>query len=156
MLDRGAAPDEEITDAEPDDCGSRTPGRFIVDPDGAVVRAGLVRHYAVRHGLWQIDPDIAYLTGPELPAGVRGFEIIEQLPLREKILRQALSSLDCGPLEILVRGVDVDPDALRKRMRPTGSVPFSVVVMRVGSGTGSRAQAFVCRATTGGTDTSGE
>ena len=46
---------------------SRRPGRWIVDPDGAVVRAGLVRHYAARHGLWQLDPDIAYLSGDELP-----------------------------------------------------------------------------------------
>ena len=152
VLGRGGAPDEELTDADPDDCGSGAPGRFIVDPDGAVVRAGLVRHYAARHGLWQLDPDIAYLTGDRLPAGVRGFAIIEALPMREKILRQALSALDCGSLEILVRGVDVDPDALRKRLRPTGRTPLAVVVMRIGAGLGSRAQAFVCRAATVGAD----
>src|SRR4029077_6752184 len=39
----------QITDAEPDDCPVRPAGRWIVDPDGAVVRAGLVRHYGVRH-----------------------------------------------------------------------------------------------------------
>ena len=58
VLDRG----EEITDADPDDCPAAPPGRWIVDPDGAVVRAGLVRHYGARHGLWQLDPDIAYLV----------------------------------------------------------------------------------------------
>ncbi len=52
ILDSG----EQITDAEPDDCPVRPAGRWIVDPDGAVVRAGLVRHYAARHGLWQLDP----------------------------------------------------------------------------------------------------
>ena len=152
VLDRAGAPDEMLTDADPDDCGCGVPGRFIVDPDGAVVRAGLVRHYAARHGLWQLDPDIAYLTGDRLPAGVRGFAIVEQLPMREKVLRQALSALDCGPLEILVRGVDVDPDALRKRLRPTGRTPLTVVVLRIGAGSGSRAHAFVCRAATVGTD----
>ena len=150
VLDRGSAPDEVLTDADPDDCGSGAPGAFVVDPDGAVVRAGLVRHYAVRHGLWQLDPDIAYLTGDRLPAGVRGFAIIEQLPLREKVLRQALSTLDCGALEILVRGVDVDPDALRKRLRPSGSVPLTLVVMRIGAGAAARAQAFICRPTLSG------
>ena len=153
VLNRGGAPDEMLTDADPDDCRSGPPGRWIIDPDGAVVRAGLVRHYAARHGLWQLDPDIAYLTGDRLPGGVRGFEIIEPLPLREKILRQSLSALDCGPLEILVRGVDVDPDALRKRLRPAGGTPLTLVIMRIGAGSASRAQAFVCRAVTPETDT---
>lgn len=144
ILGDGSNP-ESLTDADPADCGSGDPGRWIVDPDGAVVRAGLVRHYATRHGLWQIDPDIAYLTGDRLPDGVRGFEILEQLPLREKVVRQALSARDCGSLEILVRGVDVDPDALRRRLRPAGSQPLSLVITRIGSGTSARASAFVCR-----------
>lgn len=142
VLDR----DEVVTDAEPDDCPAGPVGRWIVDPDGAIVRAGLVRHYAVRHGLWQLDPDIAYLSGDHLPPGVRGFEVLEELPLREKILRQALSRLDCGPLEILVRGVDVDPDALRRRLRPGGSTALSLVITRLGAGAGERTVVFVCRA----------
>jgi hypothetical protein len=150
LLDRGAAPDEVLTDADPDDCAGGPPGRWIVDPDGAVVRAGLVRQYGARHGLWQLDPDIAYLTGDLLPEGVRGFEIIDEVPLREKPLRQALSALDCGTLEILVRGVDVDPDALRRRLRPTGRAALTAVIMRMGAGSGSRARVFLCRAKTGG------
>jgi hypothetical protein len=146
VLDRVAAPDETLTDADPDDCGTGGPGRWIVDPDGAVVRAGLVRQYAARHGLWQLDPEIAYLTGDRLPPGVRGFEVLDELPLREKPLRQQLSALSCGPLEILVRGVDVDPDALRKRLKPSGAVPLTLVIMRIGAGTASRAAVFVCRA----------
>lgn len=142
LLDRG----EQITDAEPDDCPSAPPGRWIVDPDGAVVRAGLVRHWAARHGLWQLDPDIAYLTGDRLPDGIRGFEILEQLPMREKSLRQALSAHDCGALEILVRGVDVDPDALRKRLKPAGGRPLSLVITRLGRRSDARAVAFICRA----------
>lgn len=145
ILDRRTAPDEVLTDAEPDDCAVGPPGRWIVDPDGAVVRAGLVRHYGARHGLWQLDGEIAYLSGDRLPVGVRGFEVIDQIPMREKALRQALSAHDCGTLEILVRGVDVDPDALRRQLRPRGTVALTVVIMRMGSGSRSRATAFVCR-----------
>lgn len=152
VLDR----DEVLTDADPDDCGVGAPGRWIVDPDGAVVRAGLVRQYATRHGLWQIDPDIAYLTGDRVPDGVRGFEILEQAPLREKALRQVLGAHECGPLEILVRGVDVDPDALRSRLRPTGSRPLSVVITRLGTGAAAHAVAFVCRARAPGSPYAGE
>jgi hypothetical protein len=141
MLETG----EEITDAEPDDSTVASVGRWIVDPDGAVVRAGLVRHYAARHGLWQLDADIAYLSGDTLPAGVRGFEVLEELGYSEHRLRQALSGRDVGAVEILVRGVDVDPDALRKRLRLRGSQAVSVVITRLGAGAASRARAFICR-----------
>jgi len=145
VLDRA----EVLTDADPDDCRTGAPGRWIVDPDGAVVRAGLVRQYAARHGLWQLDPDIAYLSGDRLPAGVRGFEVLEEIPMREKQLRQALSARDCGSLEILVRGVDVDPDALRRRLRPVGTEALSLVITRIGAGSASRAVAFLCVASRG-------
>lgn len=141
LLDR----DEQITDAEPDDCPVAPVGRWIVDPDGAVVRAGLVRHYAVRHGLWQLDPDIAYLSGDELPAGLRGFEVLEQLSYHERRLRTALAAHAVGAVEILVRGVNVDPDVLRPRLRLRGSQQLTVVITRLGSGPESRATAFICR-----------
>jgi THUMP domain-like len=141
ILDRG----EQLTDAEPDDCPVRPAGRWIVDPDGAVVRAGLVRHYAARHGLWQLDPNIAYLSGDELPLGLRGFEVLEELPFDERRLRQALRALDCGAFEILVRGVDVDPDALRRRLGLRGRQALTGVITRVGSGAAARGTTFVCR-----------
>jgi hypothetical protein len=141
MLDSG----EEITDAEPDDCAVGPAGRWIVDPDGAVVRAGLVRQYATRHAMWQLDPDIAYLSGDRLPAGVRGFEVLEKLGYRERRLRQALSARDVGAAEILVRGVGVDPDTLRSRLRLRGSQHVSVVITRIGSGAASQPTAFICR-----------
>jgi len=145
LLTDGLTDGETLTDLDPADCAAGPPGRWIIDPDGAVVRAGLVRHYATRHGLWQLDPDIAYLTGDALPAGVRGLEVIEEIPLRESVLRQRLSQYDCGSLEILVRGVDVDPDVLRRRLRPTGSRSLALVIARIGRGAKARASVFVCR-----------
>lgn len=130
----------EITDAESDDIPEREPGEWIVDPDGAVVRAGLVRHYAARHGLWQLDPRIAYLTGDAVPAGVRGFRILAQFKYTEKALRQELARLDCGVAEILVRGLDVDPAVLRPRLKLRGTVSLSVVLTRIGR----TPVAFVC------------
>lgn len=136
---------EQITDAEPDECPVAPVGRWIIEPDGAVIRAGLVRHYATRHGLWQLDADIAYLSGDQLPGGVRGFEVLDELGYSEKRLRQALTAHDAGAVEILVRGVDVDPDALRRRLKLRGTRQVSVVIARIGSGSASRATAFICR-----------
>lgn len=45
---------------------------------------------------------------------MRGFEVVQQLPFDERRLRQALAALDCGSLEILARGVDVDPVAIAR------------------------------------------
>src|SRR5699024_8719814 len=103
---------EEVTDLDDDDVAALPEAdRFIVAPDGAVVRAGLVRHWARRHGLRQLDPRIAHLTGPAVPPGHTGFEVLRRCRLDRKELRRALRELDCGSLEILVRGVDTDPDA---------------------------------------------
>ncbi|MFC9661980.1 class I SAM-dependent methyltransferase [Nocardia sp. NPDC127606] len=131
-----------LTDAAPDDIPDRAPGDWIIDPDGAVVRAGLVRHYAAQHGLWQLDPQIAYLTGDTVPTGMRGFRIEDRFELREKTLRQELARRDCGSLEILIRGVDIDPDALRKKLKQRGSTPYTLVITRIGRA----GVVFLCRA----------
>ncbi|MEV0711727.1 class I SAM-dependent methyltransferase [Nocardia aurea] len=132
----------ELTDADTDEIPERPPGEWIIDPDGAVVRAGLVRHYAARYGLWQLDPRIAYLTGDSVPAGMRGFRVIDRMELREKTLRKELVRRDCGALEILVRGVDVDPDALRQRLKLRGAQPYTLVITRIGRA----ASVFLCTA----------
>ncbi|AIG74473.1 Putative S-adenosylmethionine-dependent methyltransferase MT3122/Rv3037c [Amycolatopsis japonica] len=131
-----------VTDADPDEIPVREPGEWIVDPDGAVVRAGLVRHYAARHGLWQLDERIAYLTGDTPPPGIRAFRVFEHGPYSEKNLRVLLKKHDIGRLEILVRGLDIDPDALRRKLKPRGGEEATLVLTRIGrSGV-----AFLCRA----------
>ncbi|MGQ0839806.1 class I SAM-dependent methyltransferase [Actinokineospora sp.] len=131
-----------VTDTQDDDCPVLPVGEWIIDPDGAVVRAGLVRHYATAHGLGQLDERIAYLTGPVPPPGVRAFRVLEHGRYTEKALRATLARLDVGRVEILVRGLDVDPNALRPRLKPRGGGEASVVLTRIG-----RAPvAIVCRA----------
>ncbi|MEU6644260.1 class I SAM-dependent methyltransferase [Saccharomonospora sp. NPDC046836] len=131
-----------VTDAEPDEVAVGEPGEWIVDPDGAVVRAGLVRHYAARHGLWQLDERIAYLTGDEPPPGVRAFRVLEFGNYSEKSLRATLRRHEVGRVEILVRGLDVDPNALRRRLKPKGAREASVVLTRMGR----TPVAFLCEA----------
>lgn len=132
----------EVTSAEPESDAVAPVGRYILDPDGAVVRAGLVRQYAARLGWWRIDPHIAYLSGDDLDGAVssallpgqRVFEVLDTVPVKR--LKAALTAHGCGSLEVLVRGVDVDPDMLRRKMRSggaiRGSAALTVVVARVG------------------------
>lgn len=106
-------------------------GSYIIDPDGAVVRAGLVRHYAAREGLHQLDPRIAYLTGERIPAGTSGFPFIEAVPVKR--LKAALQAHGAGSLEILVRGLNVDPDQLRKKLKLKGKRSMAIVMTRIGT-----------------------
>lgn len=136
---------ERYDDTMPDDCGVGDAGRWIIDPDGAVVRAGLVRHYATAHGLRQLDERIAHLTGDAIPPGASGFEVLEQVPLKK--VKRALAARDCASAEILVRGVDVNPDVLRRQWKLGGAkkgggkgAQLGVVITRIGS----TATAFVC------------
>ncbi|MPZ80285.1 MAG: class I SAM-dependent methyltransferase [Actinophytocola sp.] len=137
---RSGGPEWTVTDAEPDDCPVREPGEWLVDPDGAVVRAGLVRQYATRHGLGQLDERIAYLTGDTPPPGVRAFRVLGHGHYSEKTLRRELRRREVGRLEILVRGLDIDPNTLRPRLKLKGPNEVTVVLTRIGR----TPTAFVC------------
>ena len=130
--------EERVTDLDDDTVETTAPQRYIIDPDGAVVRAGLVRGWAARHGLSMLDEHIAYLTGEQIPAGYSGFPFLEAVPLRA--LKKALASHGAGSVEILVRGVDVDPDQLRKKLKLRGKAQMAVVIARIGD----QAVAHVC------------
>lgn len=132
VLRTGAEP-VTVHEQDPDDCGVAEPGEWFVDPDPAVVRAGLVRQYACRHGLWQLDPRIAYLTGDRAPPGERALRVLRYGTYTEKAARAMLRTHGIGRLEILARGYPVDPDALRKRLRPVGDAAGTLVLTRVGS-----------------------
>jgi len=112
--------------------------RFLYEPDGAVIRAGLVTAVAaaVHGGL--VDEHIAYVTSdvPVTTPFARGYEVLEELPYREKALRAALRERDVGILTIKKRGVDVVPDQLRKRLALSGDAEATLVLTRVaGDGT---------------------
>ena len=130
--------EERVTDLDDDTVETTAPQRYIIDPDGAVVRAGLVRGWAARHELSMLDEHIAYLTGEQIPAGYSGFPFLEAVPLRA--LKKVLASHGAGSVEILVRGVDVDPDQLRKKLKLRGKAQMAVVIARIGD----QAVAHVC------------
>ncbi|MDY6049585.1 MAG: SAM-dependent methyltransferase [Corynebacterium sp.] len=125
---------DRITDTAPDAVDSGPLGSFLIDPDGAIVRAGLVRHFAARENLHQLDPHIAYLTGESIPAGYSGFPVREVVPVKK--LTAAVRALQITAAEILVRGVDVDPVRLRGqlklRSRAGSGGPAGIIITRIG------------------------
>ena len=109
-------------------------GAYLYEPDGAVIRAGLVGDLATQIGARLLDPKIAYLTSDVArPTPLaRCYTVLEELPYREKALRAALRERDVGPITIKKRGVDVVPEVLRRRLGLRGSTMATVVLTRVG------------------------
>ncbi len=62
---------------------------FLYEPDGAVIRAGLVTAVAAGVGGHLIDEHIAYVTSDQSfrTPFARGYQVIEEVPYREKPLK---------------------------------------------------------------------
>ncbi len=110
----------------------RPPGAWLLEPDGAVVRAGLVAEVAEEVGGGLLDATIAYVTADERVPTAWGtwYEVLEVLPFGLKRLRAALRARDAGPLVVKKRGTAVEPEVLRRQLRLTGSRPTTVVLTR--------------------------
>lgn len=97
-------------------------GRYIYEPGAAVLAARLQGALGQKHGLSFLQPGIAYLTGDqriEDPA-IAGFEVLDQLPLDVKRLRGWLRERDIGRVEIKKRGIDIEPEQLRRSLKLAG------------------------------------
>jgi hypothetical protein len=137
---------EQLTSEEPDDVPVGAVDQWLIDPDSAVIRAHLVRHWAARHGLWQLDPHLAYLTGPARPPQVRGFRVRDVSRFNERVVAGWLRRDGVGTLEILQRGTAVVPDELRRRLRPAMSRDTRVAATLVLARVGDTPMAYWCRA----------
>jgi len=97
-------------------------GAYLLEPDGAVIRARLIGDLArsLPGNARMLDPTIAWITTDEAPVTAFGqsFRVVAELPVDEKALRRELAARGIGALEIKVRGLGVDPDAFRRRVLP--------------------------------------
>jgi SAM-dependent methyltransferase len=134
-----------LTDEDDPGAGVREVGAFLYEPDGAVVRAGLVTAVAAGVDGGLVDEHIAYVTSDASfrTPFARGYRVLEQLPYREKQLRAALQERGIGRLTIKKRGVQVVPEELRKRLALRGDDEATLVLTRVaGQGTALLVQPF--------------
>ncbi len=126
-----------LTDEDDPYLGAERPvrevGAFLYEPDGAVIRAGLVTAVAAGVNGGLIDPHIAYVTSDESfrTPFARSYRVVEHLPYREKQLRAALHARGIGRLTIKKRGVQIVPEELRKRLSLRGDNEATLVLTRV-------------------------
>lgn len=119
-----------------------SPGEFLFDPDPSLVAAHLVDAYAAQRGLTRFDPRVVYLTAaaPD-PAGMASaFRVRDVLVFKERPIADYLRQRGVGRLEIKHRGLELDPDALRRRLKLRGDESATLIV----SPTPSGIRAFVC------------
>ncbi|MGW2517158.1 THUMP-like domain-containing protein [Streptomyces sp. NPDC001617] len=111
----------------------RSVGRYLYEPDGAVIRAHLVAEVAGEVGGGLIDATIAYVTSDERHESpyATAYEISDQLPFNVKKLKALLREREVGILTVKKRGSAVEPEELRKKVKPVGRNSATVFLTRV-------------------------
>ena len=109
-------------------------GDYLYEPDGAVIRAGLVRQLAKLFDLWLIDEHIAYLSGDLLiqSAWLKGYHIEAIMPLNTKKINRHVKEHNISYLNIKQRGTGISPQTYAKKLKLTKKgIERSLVLMRL-------------------------
>ncbi|AYG81026.1 23S rRNA (uracil(1939)-C(5))-methyltransferase RlmD [Streptomyces hundungensis] len=108
-------------------------GRYLYEPDGAVIRAHLVAEIVERCGGRLIDETIAYVTSDEPYASpyTSAYEITDELPFNLKKLKAVLREREVGVLTVKKRGSAVEPEEIRRRVKLRGPRAATVFLTRV-------------------------
>jgi hypothetical protein len=113
----------------------REPGEYLLDPNPAVTRAGLVEDLARTLGgdAAKIDPQIAFLTldRPAETPFARTLRVLESAPWHEKRFAGRLRDLGIGAVDIRRRGLAGDVDQIRRRLKLAGAQRATLVITRV-------------------------
>jgi hypothetical protein len=110
------------------------PGRFVFDPDPAVVRAHLIDQLAAQLNAWKLDPQIAYLSADQvIPTPfAQAFEVLHCRPFQLKDLRRFMAQEGYFPHEIKKRRFPMEPDVLRQHLKlRSGSKPVTLIMTRL-------------------------
>jgi len=132
----------DLADEEPPPVGAI--GAWLLEPDDAVIRSGLVSHVAARVDGRLLDPRVAYVTTDSdvdvAPLAAR-FRVEQALPYDLDALRAALVAHGVGHVVVKKRAIGADPDDVRRRLRlPTAPGSAVVLLTRIGDAP----WAFVC------------
>ncbi|MFK0005429.1 SAM-dependent methyltransferase [Paenarthrobacter sp. NPDC090520] len=111
---------------------------FLYEPDGAVIRAGLVADVAERIGGHLVDEHIAYICAPKLhdTPFARAYRVLEVMPYNVKALKAWVKANGVTVLDIKKRGTAVTPEELRKQLlsgKTSGKAKIATLVLtRIG------------------------
>jgi hypothetical protein len=123
------------------------PREYLLDPNPAVTRSGLVEDLARSLGggsdsggndsaadvVAKIDPQIAFLTlsRPVQTPFARTLRVIDSAPWNEKRFARRLRELGIGAADIRRRGLAGDVDQIHRRLKLAGPNRATIVITRV-------------------------
>lgn len=108
-------------------------GAYLYEPDGAVIRAGLVSLVCADLGGTLVDSSIAYVTtdtAAQTPFAT-GYRVIDSFGFGVKRLRAYLRQRQVGRVTIKKRGTAVTPEQLRPQLALRGENEATIVLTRV-------------------------
>jgi hypothetical protein len=119
------------------------PGEYLLDPNPAVTRAGLVEDLARSldqdgggdggSRVAKIDPQIAFLTldRPVQTPFARTLRVLDSAPWNEKRFARRLRELGIGAADIRRRGLAGDVEQIHRRLKLAGPNRATIVITRV-------------------------
>jgi SAM-dependent methyltransferase len=110
------------------------PGEYLLDPNPAVTRAGLVEDLArALGGAAKIDPRIAFLTldREARTPFARTLRVLYSAPWNEKQFAKRLRELGIGAADIRRRGLAGDVGQIHRRLKLAGPNRATIVITRV-------------------------
>lgn len=123
---------DTLTDAGPTSDAIGDIGRWICEPDPAVIRAHLVQRLAGELDWRRIDADIAYLTGDRKADSpfATGYAVDAVIPWSLKRVNTQLAARGIGQVVIKKRGFPLTPEALRPKLKLTGRAHAVLICTR--------------------------
>lgn len=108
------------------------PRQWLIEPDPALIRAGLVADAALKFNGTQLDESIAYFTTDERPESpwVRAWRILDWMPFNLKKLKAYLRDRNVGTVTVKKRGTAVTPETLISQLKLKGSESRALVLTR--------------------------
>ncbi len=108
------------------------PGQYLLDPNPAVTRAGLVQELGRELSAWQLDPATAFLSLDRYISTpfARTLRVVESMPWRERAVARRLRELSIGTVDIRRRGLAGDVELIRRRLGLRGDRRATIALTR--------------------------
>ncbi len=109
------------------------PGEYLYEPVKALVRSHLFAYFGQRNNLWQIDPNIAYLSGNERVDSpfLKAFKILDVFPFNLKSIQKCLQAHNIGYVTVKKRGVRETPEFIQRKLKLKGHLQATLVATRL-------------------------